>query len=204
MSDASSTPPKGGRASGFRGGLAVLSGPSGSGKTSICKALLEDPRVVLSISATTRRPRTGEKDGVDYWFYDQPTFLRMRDAGEFIEWAQVYGNLYGTPKKPLEEASRRTDRLMLLDIDVQGAAQLRKQGIAATYLFVAPPSMKVLEQRLTARATDPPDVIRRRLAVAEQEMLQRGLYDEVLVNEDLAATIRKAKSLLGLAADAPA
>jgi guanylate kinase len=199
MNAVSSTPPAGGSAPGFRGGLAVLSGPSGSGKTSICKALLEDPRVVLSISATTRPPRKGEQDGVDYWFYDQPTFLRMRDAGEFVEWAQVYGNLYGTPKKPLEEASRRTDRLMLLDIDVQGAAQLRQQGIAATYLFVAPPSMKVLEQRLTARATDPPDVIRRRLAVAEQEMAQRGLYDEVLVNDDLAATIGKAKRLLGLA-----
>jgi guanylate kinase len=199
MNAVSSTPPAGGSGPGFRGGLAVLSGPSGSGKTSICKALLEDPRVVLSISATTRPPRKGEQDGVDYWFYDQPTFLRMRDAGEFVEWAQVYGNLYGTPKKPLEEASRRTDRLMLLDIDVQGAAQLRQQGIAATYLFVAPPSMKVLEQRLTARATDPPDVIRRRLAVAEQEMAQRGLYDEVLVNDDLAATIGKAKRLLGLA-----
>ncbi len=182
----------------FRGGLAVLSGPSGSGKTSICKALLEDPRVELSISATTRPPRAGEQDGVDYWFHSQDEFRRMVAAGEFVEWAEVYGNLYGTPRRPLEAASGRGDRLMLLDIDVQGAEQLRRRGIAATFLFVAPPSLAELQRRLTARATDPADVIRRRLDVAAKEMEQKHLYDHVLVNERLEATIATAKALLGL------
>ena len=182
----------------FRGGLAVLSGPSGAGKTSICKALQEDPRVVLSVSATTRGKRPGEVDGEDYWFYSVEEFRRMRDAGEFVEWAEVYGNLYGTPRRPLEEASRRTDRLMLLDIDVQGAAQLRQRKIAATFLFVAPPSLDALRERLRARATDTPEVVEARLRWAEREMEQRRLYDHVLVNVDLAASIAEARRLLGL------
>jgi guanylate kinase len=183
---------------GFRGGLAVLSGPSGSGKTSICKSLLEDARVELSISATTRPARPGEQHGVDYWYYSIEEFRRMVAAGEFIEWAEVYGNLYGTPRRPLEAASKRTDRVMLLDIDVQGAAQLRKQGIAATFIFVAPPSLAELERRLTARATDSPEVVRRRLAVAAQEMAQLHLYDHVLENDTLDETIRAARAILGL------
>jgi len=198
VNDPAPRPPAAGGADRFRGGLAVLSGPSGSGKTSICKALLEDPRVELSISATTRKPRAGEKHGVDYWYYSKDDFLRMRDAGEFVEWAEVYGNLYGTLKKPLEAASRRRDRLMLLDIDVQGASQLRSQGIAATFLFIAPPSVAVLEQRLRSRATDPADVVRRRLEVAENEMAQRHLYDHVLVNDRLDETIGRARAILGL------
>src|SRR5262249_34843398 len=117
---------------------------------------------------------------------------------DFVEWAQVYGNLYGTPRRPLEEASRRTDRLMLLDIDVQGAAQLRKRGIAATFLFIAPPSLDALRARLEARATDRPDVIEARLRWAQTEMEQRELYDHVLVNVDLTTTIEQARRLLGL------
>jgi len=182
----------------FRGGLAVLSGPSGAGKTSICKALRDDPRVVLSVSATTRGKRPGEVDGEDYWFYSVEQFRRMVDAGEFVEWAKVYDNLYGTPRRSLEEASRRTERLMLLDIDVQGAAQLRQRQIAATFLFIAPPSLDALRERLRARATDRPEVVEARLRWAEREMEQRHLYDHVLVNVDLAATIAEAKRLLGL------
>jgi guanylate kinase len=182
----------------FRGGLAVLSGPSGAGKTSICKALLEDARVVLSVSATTRAPRSGEVDGEDYWFYSVEQFRRMVAAGDFVEWAEVYGNLYGTPRRPLEEASRRTDRLMLLDIDVQGAAQLRKQKIVATFIFIAPPSLEALGARLRARATDRSEVIDARLRWAQREMEQQRLYDHVLVNVDLAATIAQARGLLGL------
>ncbi len=182
----------------FRGGLAVLSGPSGAGKTSICKALLEDPRVVLSVSATTRAPRQGEVHGEDYWFYPVEQFRRMVDAGDFVEWAEVYGNFYGTPRRPLEDASRRTDRLMLLDIDVQGAAQLRKRSIVATFVFIAPPSLDALRARLQSRATDRPEVIESRLRWAQREMEQRQLYDHVLVNVDLAATIAEARRLLGL------
>jgi len=182
----------------FRGGLAVLSGPSGSGKTSICKALLEDPKVELSVSATTRRPRSGEVHGTDYWFHSVDEFRRMAAAGEFVEWAEVYGNLYGTPRRPLEAAAGRSDRLMLLDIDVQGAAQLRGRGIAATFLFIAPPSIEILRRRLDARGTDPPETIARRLAIAQREMEEQRLYDHVLVNERLDETIRAARSLLGL------
>jgi guanylate kinase len=182
----------------FRGGLAVLSGPSGSGKTSICKALLEDPRVELSVSATTRPPRAGEKDGVDYWFHSRDEFDRMVREGGFVEWAQVYGNCYGTPKAPLVAAAKRADRLMVLDIDVQGAEQLRKQAIAHVSIFIAPPSMEELRRRLSARRTDAPEVIEQRLRWAEQEMAQRDHYDWVLVNRDLAATIAAARALLGL------
>ena len=182
----------------FRGGLAVLSGPSGAGKTSICKALLEDPRVVLSVSATTRAPRPGEKDGVDYWFHSPEEFRAMVAAGDFIEWAEVYGNLYGTPRRPLEEASRRRDRLMLLDIDVQGAAQLRQRKLEAVFIFIAPPSLEELRVRLMARRTDRPEVIEKRLRWAQSEMAQQKLYDHVLVNVDFAATIAEARRLLGL------
>ncbi|MSR47093.1 MAG: guanylate kinase [Planctomycetes bacterium] len=182
----------------FRGGLAVLSGPSGSGKTSICNALLEDPRVELSISATTRPARGGEQHGREYWFYSRAEFDRMVAAGDFVEWAQVYANCYGTPRRPLEEASRRTDRLMVLDIDVQGAAQLRKQAIRHVSIFIAPPSIDELKRRLAARRTDSPEVIAERLRWAEQELAQAGTYDHVIVNVDLAATIAAAKAILGL------
>ncbi len=182
----------------FRGGLAVLSGPSGSGKTSICKALLRDPRVELSISATTRQPRVGEVDGVDYWFYSLARFEEMVAAGEFIEWARVYGNCYGTPRAPLAAASGRRDRLMLLDIDVQGAAQMRAQKIVALSIFIAPPSIEELSRRLALRRTDAPEVVAQRLLWAEQEMAQRERYDHVVVNSDLAATILAVQALLGL------
>ncbi len=196
MADSRTTPEKPGAA--FRGGLAVFSGPSGSGKTSICKSLLQDPRLELSISATTRPPRDGEESGVDYFFYSRSQFEAAREAGEFVEWAEVYGNLYGTPRTPLQEASRRRDRLMLLDIDVQGAKQLRKDEVVATYIFIAPPSMDALKARLAARQSDSAEVIARRLRSAEQEMAQQSLYDHVLVNVDLEETIAAAAKILGL------
>jgi len=184
--------------SGLPHGLAVFSGPSGSGKTSICNALLADPRVSLSVSATTRSPRPDEKEGVHYHFYPEEKFLALRDAGAFVEWAEVYGFYYGTPLGPLEEASRQRERLLLLDIDVQGARQLRERGVAATFVFIAPPSLDVLRARLAARGTDQPEVIERRLRSARFEMDQRSLYDHVLINEDLDETIRAAKAVVGL------
>lgn len=183
---------------GFSGGLAVFSGPSGSGKTSICKALLQDPRLTLSVSATTRPPRTGEQDGVDYHFFTREDFQARIDGGEFVEWAQVYDRFYGTLRQPLVEASAWTDRVMLLDIDVQGARQLRDQEIQGIFVFVAPPSMEELRRRLTARATDSADVIERRLEFAASEMASQHLYDHVLVNVDLDETIERARLLLGL------
>lgn len=198
VSDISTNPAGSPGKSAFRGGLAVLSGPSGSGKTSICKALLEDPRVELSISATTRAPRVGERHGVDYWFYSVEEFERMAAAGDFVEWARVYGNCYGTPLAPLAAAAQRRDRLMLLDIDVQGAQQLRRKGIEALSIFIAPPSMVELGRRLSQRRTDAPEVIAQRLKWAEQEMAQSGAYDHVLVNAELAPTIAAVRALLGL------
>jgi len=183
---------------GFRGGLAVFSGPSGSGKTSICRTLLEEPRLHLSVSATTRPPREGEVHGSDYWFYDEATFRRMIENGEFVEWAEVYGRLYGTPEVPLREAARDRERTMLLDIDVQGASQLRERGIEALFVFVAPPSLEVLRERLESRGSDDPEVIARRLTFAAGEMARQDLYDHVLVNQDLDATIASARGLLGL------
>lgn len=182
----------------IQGGIVVLSGPSGSGKTSICRALLEDPRVILSVSATTRSPRPGEKDGVDYHFYSLEAFERLREQGMLVEWAKVYHNYYGTPKAPLLEAMHWSDRILLLDIDVQGAGQLRRQKIPARFLFVAPPSIEVLRQRLMNRGSDPEEVIERRLKFAIEEMSQQHLYDHVLVNQDLEATIAEVRAQLGL------
>ena len=184
--------------SSFRGGLAVFSGPSGSGKTSICKALLQDPRLQLSVSATTRPPRPGDVDGVDYHFQSREQFLAHREAGDFIEWAQVYDHFYGTLRAPLAEAGSWTERMMVLDIDVQGAAQLREHAIEGIFVFVAPPSMEVLRERLTARGTDSSEVIERRLEFAAQEMARQSLYDHVLHNEDLEQTISRARAVLGL------
>jgi guanylate kinase len=183
----------------YPGNLYAVAAPSGTGKSSLVKALLElDSHLTLSISHTTRKPRGQDQQGREYHFVDDATFRSMIAAGEFVEWAEVYGNLYGTPRRPLEEASRRRDRLMLLDIDVQGAAQLRKQKLAAIFIFIAPPSLEELRTRLRSRATDQPDVIEKRLRWAEAEMKQQHLYDHVLVNVDFGRTIAEAKRLLGL------
>jgi guanylate kinase len=198
MSRASPTEPDRSGSRAFRGGLAVFSGPSGSGKTSICRALLADPRVSLSISATTRPPRVGERDGVDYHFYDRETFEGMLRDGEFVEWAEVYGFFYGTPRAPLLAAVGDERRLLVLDIDVQGVAQLRQQGVGGIYVFVAPPSLEVLRERLRRRGTDSEQVIERRLTSAASEMAHQHLYDHVLVNEDLDRTILRAREILGL------
>lgn len=181
----------------LRTGLAVFSGPSGSGKSSICEALLLDPRVHLSVSATTRAPRSHEQHGVHYYFYDVAQFLARRDRDEFVEWAQVYDHYYGTPIAPLRDAATDRSSMLLLDIDVQGAAQLRQRGVEGLYIFVAPPSLEVLRERLTRRGTDSPEVIERRLRSAQEEMARQDLYDHVLVNRDLRATIAAARELLG-------
>lgn len=183
---------------GFRGGLAVFSGPSGSGKTSICTALLQDPRLTLSISVTTRAARPGDEPGVHYHFCSKEEFLRQRDAGELAEWAEVYGNYYGTPLKPLLDARQWTDEILLLDIDVQGAAQLRGNGVQGTFVFIEPPSLEVLRQRLEARGSDSPETVQRRLQFAQAEMDRRSLYDHVLVNENLDQCIEAARVILGL------
>ncbi len=177
--------------------MLVISGPSGSGKSTICRRLLEDPRVEFSVSATTRPPRNGEVDGRDYHFMDKQRFREHIERGDFIEWAEVHGNLYGTLRAPMERATAE-GRFFLLEVDVQGGAQLKTLGIPGVYVFIAPPDMAALRARLENRGTDAPEVIERRLAKAQEEMRAQERYDHVLVNDDLEETLRQVRRLAGL------
>jgi guanylate kinase len=173
-----------------QGILFILSAPSGAGKTSISNRVLgEIQGLELSISYTTRGPRPGEVPGHDYHFVSGAEFERMREAGEFAEWARVHDALYGTPRAPIERALGE-GRDMLLDIDVQGAAQIRVGYPEAVAVFVLPPSEEELERRLRARRTDSEDVIRRRLARAKAEMEEFRKYDYYVVNRDLGESVR--------------
>ncbi|HEX6885673.1 MAG TPA: guanylate kinase [Planctomycetota bacterium] len=180
-----------------RGTMLVVSGPSGCGKSTICRRLLADPRVEFSVSATTRAPRPGEVDGRDYRFLDKARFRAEIERGAFIEWAEVHGNLYGTPRAPMERALA-AGRVFLLEIDVQGGAQLKALGLPGVYVFIAPPDMASLRARLERRGTDAPDVIERRMAKAQEEMRARERYDHVIVNEDLERAVAEVRRLAGL------
>jgi len=177
--------------------MLVISGPSGSGKSTIYKRLLEDPRVHLSVSATTRPKRPGEVDGREYHFVTREWFLQQVKAGNFIEHAEVYGNMYGTLRAPMEEALERGE-IFLLEIDVQGALQLKGMDVPGVYVFVAPPDFEVLRQRLVRRGTDAPEVIERRLAKAEDEFRERVKYDHVVVNDDLDRAVAEIRTIVGL------
>ena len=185
------------------GRMVVISGPSGSGKSTLCKRLLADPRVHFSVSATTRTPRPGEVDGRDYRFLDAETFRRLIREGAFIEHAEVHGNMYGTLRAPMEEALARGE-VYLLEIDVQGALQLRALEEPGLYIFVAPPDMEVLRRRLVGRGTDAPEVIERRLKKAEDEMREQVKYDHVVINNDLERALGEVRHLIGLDAEATA
>jgi len=179
--------------------MLVISGPSGSGKTSICKRLLDDPRVEFSVSATTRVPRAGEVDGRDYHFVTPEWFRTEIQKGSFIEHAEVHGNMYGTLRAPIEEAIER-GAVVLLEIDVQGALQLKALGEPGIHVFIAPPDMEELRRRLVGRATDAPEVIERRLQKAEDEYRERVKYDHVVINDDLDRAVGEVRALAGLAA----
>lgn len=180
-----------------RGLMLVLSSPSGAGKSTIARHLIEqDDDIDLSVSVTTRGRRPSEIDGVHYHFIDQPTFDRMRDEGELLEWAQVHGNFYGTPRGPVE-AALVAGRDVLFDIDWQGADQVAKampQDLVR--IFVLPPTMKELQSRLQRRAEDEPDVIARRLANARAEISHWRDYDYVIINKDLQTSLEKAEAIL--------
>ena len=173
-----------------RGILFIVSAPSGAGKTTISSgALRAIADLRMSVSCTTRAPRAGEVDGRDYTFLDAEEFERRRSAGEFAESAEVHGFLYGTPREPIERALAKGEDL-LLDIDVQGARQMKERyGIDAVAVFVLPPSEAELERRLRTRATDSDEVIRRRLERARAEMDQYRSYDYYLINRDVAESI---------------
>ena len=179
-----------------RGLLVVISSPSGAGKTTLCKRLMEEfPNLKFSVSYTTRSPRPGEKNGVDYVFVDGETFQRMIEAGEFAEWADVHGNRYGTPRAAVREALEG-GRDVLFDIDWQGGRQLKAQFEKdALLIWVLPPSLQTLEDRLRRRATDDPDVIERRLLTAKLELQNYGIYHFVVVNDDLVRAYDQVRAI---------
>jgi guanylate kinase len=169
-----------------RGLMLVLSSPSGAGKTTLSRKLLDtDPSVELSVSVTTRPMRSGEVDGRDYRFIDRARFDAMVRDGELLEWAEVFDHCYGTPKQPVQTALS-AGRDVLFDIDWQGTQQLReKVPTDLVSVFVLPPSVAELERRLRARALDPDDVIKRRMAKAADEMSHWAEYDYVVINRDI-------------------
>ena len=185
------------------GKMLLISGPSGCGKSTICKRLLEDESVVFSISATTRKMRPGEVDGRDYHFLEKADFQERIKRGEFIEWAEVYGNLYGTLRAPMDEAIA-AGKVYLVEIDVQGALQLKALDVPGIYVFIAPPDFETLRKRLTARGTETPEVLERRLQKAEDEYRERVKYDHVVVNDRLDNAVSEVRRIAGLGDTAPA
>jgi guanylate kinase len=172
-----------------RGMLIVVSAPSGAGKTSLCHEIrFVLPDLAYSISYTTRQPRPGETNGKDFHFVSEATFRAMVDRGEFAEWATVHGNLYGTGAKALEQLlTAGLD--VLLDIDTQGARQLRARYPEEVYVFVAAPSMRELEQRLRERKSDAPQEIAKRMARAREEIMAWREYDYLIINRDLKEAV---------------
>lgn len=177
-----------------RGNLIVMSGPGGVGKSTITNALRNDPRFWVSISATTRDPRPNEKDGVDYHFYSEEKFDNLINSGEFLEWAEFAGNKYGTPRGPVEEW-RKIGKHVILEIEIDGARQVRATDSSARLVFIAPPSWDELVRRLAGRGTDSPERRTARLALAEQEMAAAGEFDATLVNDEVNELIAKLVSL---------
>ncbi|HJZ33510.1 MAG TPA: guanylate kinase [Hyphomicrobiaceae bacterium] len=180
-----------------RGLLLVLSSPSGAGKTTLAGRLVgSDPSLRMSVSVTTRAPRAGEVDGKDYSFIDSRDFERRKQAGELIEWAEVHGNSYATPKAPVVEALARGQD-MLFDIDWQGAEQLRTHCRADMVgVFILPPDAASLERRLKLRAKDSQAVVARRLAAAATEIAHWRDYDYVLINADLETSLAGLRAIL--------
>lgn len=174
----------------------VVSAPSGTGKTTLCRAVVErDPHVMHSVSHTTREPREGEVDGVHYHFVDAVEFDRFEKEGAFLEWAQYGDNLYGTSARELDESlARGCD--VLLEIEVQGAAQVRERRDDARLLFLLPPSWSELEKRLRGRGTDSEKAVQKRLTIARRELAAVRSFDYVVVNDDLEEAISAVQALL--------
>ncbi len=180
-----------------RGLMLALSSPSGAGKSTLAKKLLsDDAEMTLSISATTRSPRASEKEGREYLFMDRPSFEAMVTRGEFLEWALVFDNFYGTPRAPVE-AALSAGKDVLFDVDWQGARALRAAAPDDVVgIFILPPSLSELERRLRARAEDAEDVIARRMARSADEISHWKEYDYVMINEDVEKTHARIQTIL--------
>ncbi len=181
-----------------RGYILVLSSPSGAGKSTLARQLLQDeglPTPKLSVSVTTRQRRPSEIDGTHYHFIDEVSFLQRRDQGALLEWAEVHGNFYGTPREPVERALSQ-GHIMLFDIDWQGTEQVRAAMPDDTVtVFVLPPSFEELRARITRRAEDKPDVIEKRLENARDEMTHWRDYDYVITNTDLGEAYEQLRAI---------
>jgi guanylate kinase len=179
-----------------RGLLFIVSAPSGAGKTTLVERLVVDtPRLTMSRSYTSRPARQGETDGVDYNFVTRGRFEGMAAAGEFLEWAELFGNLYGTSAADTERILRAGNDVVLV-IDVQGARQVRRSGFEVSTVFVMPPSYAVLEQRLRGRSQDTEDAIQRRLEVARSEVAAFSEYDFIVINDDVVAAANRLRAIV--------
>lgn len=178
------------------GSLFVIVAPSGAGKTSLVRGLLDtEPAVRLSVSYTTRPPRPGEQDGVDYHFVTEQDFIRRREAGEFLEWAHVHGNLYATSRSWIASQTAAGSDI-LLEIDWQGAEQVARIFPDTVGIFIAPPSIDELRRRLQGRAQDSAAVIERRIAAAQAELAQAGRFEYVIINQDFGIALEQLRAVV--------
>jgi guanylate kinase len=179
-----------------QGLLFVVSAPSGAGKTSLCRAITDSlENLTHSISYATRKPRPGEKDGRDYYFVSQERFRDMVHAGDFAEWAEVHSNLYGTSRRVLDDmVSKGLD--VILDIDTQGAKQIKSKYDTAVFIFIMPPSLDILEERLRNRKSDHEDEIRKRMKKAREEIRDYSMYDYLIVNRDFDRALTELRSVV--------
>ena len=185
------------------GNLFVVSGPSGAGKGTLVARLLEAvPDSWVSVSATTRAPRAGEVGGVSYYFLDRDEFLRRAETDGFLEWAEYAGNCYGTPRSSVEQKIAE-GKQVILEIDVQGAFQIKDKIPEAHLVFIEPPSMEVLEARLRGRGTEADDVIEKRMEAARLELSQKMRYDKRLVNDDLETATAELVDYVNAQAEKP-
>lgn len=178
------------------GFLLVLSGPSGVGKGTVCEALMKDRKdIKYSISATTRKKRPMEKNGENYYFMSKEEFKESIDKNEFLEYAQVHGNYYGTPKKFVTDTVNNGD-IVILEIDVQGALQVKENCPEAIYIFLLPPDLQELRKRIVNRSTEDEDTINLRMNNAETELTFIDKYDYAVINDDISSAVRKIESII--------
>jgi len=179
----------------YEGQLIVVSGPSGAGKGTICRMLIDQIEASLSISMTTRAPRAGEINGENYYFITNKKFDSIAESGGFLEYAEVYGNYYGTPKQKVQEMLKE-GKDVILEIDIQGALQIKEQYSEGTFIFILPPSMGELRKRLTRRGSETEDVINQRIKEALTEVSYIDKYDYCVVNGELSEAVARIKAII--------